>query len=93
MKKTFLVFLAGALVFGSSACRDSVEQDADKLVEIACEGERTTDEIRKKELRDQYLALEREIKVRYKKRDADAIRLADLHFTKLRDCLGYLPAD
>lgn len=91
MKKTALFLcLFGSLFF---ACSDggSIENDADRLAELACEGEKTTDSERKQELKNQYAKLDKEIKVKYKNRDGDALHLADLYFKKLNDCLGYTP--
>lgn len=93
MKNSFILLLV-AIALAFTACSfDSVENDANKLAKIACEANRTQDLGRREELKNQYRELEKEIKIRYKDREADAIRLFDLYLKKLKDCLGYIPVN
>lgn len=89
MKRKALIFL---IALGLSACKDTIEIDADRLAEIACEGSRTSDEKEKEELHDQFQEFEKHLKLKYKGRDGDILRIYDLYFAQLKDCLGYIPA-
>ncbi|WP_259017145.1 hypothetical protein [Emticicia fluvialis] len=91
MKNSAFLLLIILSISFSSCSFDSVENDANRLSKLVCEGERTSDPEKKKKIREEYQKLTSEFKDKYKNRQADAIKVAQLHFQKIEECLGYLP--
>ncbi|SEI50040.1 hypothetical protein SAMN05216327_10258 [Dyadobacter sp. SG02] len=91
MNRNAFTILICLILMGLPACKNSVERDADRLIEMACAGSKTTDEEEKEELHNQFREFEKKLKVKHRGRDADILHLYDLYFAGLKDCLGYIP--